>query len=65
MQLRDPKISTLILQLMEAQRIYGDLPICSEGNEPPDTDIRLTPLKDDSTLARQATDAKKLFIQIY
>jgi hypothetical protein len=65
MQLRGPKISTLILQLMEAQRIYGDLPICSEGNESPDTEIRLTALKPDSTLARKAEDAKKLFLYIY
>lgn len=65
MRLQGPKISKLILQLTEAQRIYGDLPICSEGNESPETAIRLTALKDDSTLAYEAVEAKKLFLEIY
>lgn len=63
---RPVKISALIKELQELQAVHGDLPLCSEGNPPEQTDIRLTPLDADSvsTLFRPF-ESQMLYLQIY
>ncbi len=63
---RPVTISTFIEALKQAQTRHGDLPIISEGNEPSNVSIRLTPLTDQDTSAEMCPQkATTLFLQVY